>query len=250
VPEPRPVQEGREKADAVRFEEGLGRAPIRDLFGFIERNYRDVMVAVRPMADGPDGALLRAGDRWLIVINSNGQMLVRQRFTAAHELAHYLFDRDSDPIHLDHDLFGGDAPAETRANSFAVHLILPASVIRERLADGTFNLRKPETVVTLALEYGLSLQSLSWHLKNTLGLGESERQRIVNIPAPERLASRLGLAAQVREERAARNLKRWPRHYLLLASRAFERGKLDEAELAQLLEDPELVSEIVGVPPD
>jgi Zn-dependent peptidase ImmA (M78 family) len=250
VPESRPVREGREKADAVRFEHGLGRAPIRDLFGFVERNYRAVMVAVRPMVDGPDGALLRAGERWLIVVNSDGQMLVRQRFTAAHELAHYLFDRDSDPVHLDHDLFSGDVPAETRANSFAVHLILPASVIRERLADGTFNLHKPEAVVTLAIEYGLSLQSLSWHLKNTLGLGESERQRIVNIPTPLRLASRLGLAAQVKEERAARNRKSWPRQYLVLASRAFERGKLDKGELAQLLEDPELVSEIVGVPTD
>jgi hypothetical protein len=51
-------------------------------------------------------------------------------------------------------------------------------------------------------------------------------------------------------ERAARNRKSWPRQYLVFASRAFERGKPDEAELAQLLEDPELVSEIVGVPTD
>jgi hypothetical protein len=58
------------------------------------------------------------------------------------------------------------------------------------------------------------------------------------------------LAAQVREERAARNRTSWPQQYLVLASRAFERGKLDEAELAQLLEDPDLVSEILGVPPD
>lgn len=114
MPEPRPVREGREKADAMRFEHGLGRAPIRDLFGFIERNYPTVLVAVRPMPDGIDGALLRAGGRWLIVVNSDGQMLVRQRFTAAYELGHRLFDRDSDPVHLDHDLFGGDAPAETR----------------------------------------------------------------------------------------------------------------------------------------
>jgi len=248
VPESRPAREGREKADAVRFEHGLGRAPIRDLFGFIERNYPAVLVAVRPMADGPEGALLRAGERWLIIVNSDDQTLVRQRYAAAHELAHYLFDRD--PVHLDGDLFGGDAPAETRANAFAVHLILPASVVRERIADGTFNPRKPEAVVTLAIEYGLSLQSLSWHLKNVLGLSDSERRRIADIPTPFRLASRLGLAEQVREERAARNRTSWPQQYLVLASRAFERGKLNEDELAQLLEDPELVSEIVGAPAD
>jgi Zn-dependent peptidase ImmA (M78 family) len=250
VPEPRPVREGREKADAVRFEHGLGRAPIRDLFGFIERNHHEVLVVVRPMADGPDGALLRAGDRWLIVVNSDDRWLVRQRFTAAHELAHYLFDRDSSPVHLDGDLFGGEAPAETRANAFAVHLILPASVIRERMADGTLNPRKPEPVLTLAIEYGLSLQSLSWHLKNVLGLSEAERRRIADIPRPLRLANRLGLTEQIRQERAARDRTSWPQQYLVLAAQAFEHGKLDEGQLAELLEDPELASEIVGAPPE
>ncbi len=249
--EPRPVREGREKADAVRFEHGLGRAPIRDLFGFIERNHREVLVVVRPMAEGPDGALLRAGERWLIVVNSDDRLLVWQRFTAAHELAHYLFDRNSSTVHLDGDLFGGEAPAETRANAFALHLILPASVIRERIADGTFNSRKPEAVVTLAIEYGLSLQSLSWHLKNILGLSDSERRRIADIPTPLRLANRLGLTEQVRQERDARDRTSWPQQYLALASRAFERGKLNEAELAQLLdEDCKLVSEIVGATAD
>jgi Zn-dependent peptidase ImmA (M78 family) len=248
VPEPRPVREGREKADAIRFEHGLGHAPIRDLFGFIERNHPEVLVVVRPMPDGPDGALLRAGNRWLIVVNSHTYFLARQRFTAAHELAHYLFDRNSDPVHLDDDLFGGDTPAETRANAFAVHLILPASVIRERIREGTFNPRKPEAVVALAIEYGLSLQSLSWHLKNTLGLSDAERQRIADIQTPLRLASRLGLAEQARQERVARNRKSWPQQYLALAAQAFEHGKLNETQLAELLEDPKLASEIVGNP--
>ncbi len=244
--EPRPVQEGREKADAVRFEHGLGHAPIRDLFGFIERNHPQLLVAVRPMPDGPDGALLRAGKRWLIVVNSHENLLARQRFTAAHELAHYLFDRHSDPVHLDDDLFSGDNPAETRANAFAVHLILPARMIRERIREGTFNPLNPEEVVALAIEYGLSLQSLSWHLKNTVGISESERQRITDIKTPLRLASRLGLTEQARQERVARDRTSWPQQYLVLAAQAFEHGRLDEAQLAELLEDPELASEIVG----
>jgi hypothetical protein len=61
------------------------------------------------------------------------------------------------------------------------------------------------------------------------------------------LANQLGLTEHVRQERAARNRTSWPQQYLALASRAFERGKLDEAELAELLEDEKLVSEIVDV---
>jgi Zn-dependent peptidase ImmA (M78 family) len=228
VREPRPVQEGREKADAVRFEHGLGHAPVRDLFGFIERNYLEVLVAVRPMRDGPDGALLRAGKRWLIVVNSHENFLARQRFTAAHELGHYLFDRHSDPVH------------------FAVHFILPARMIRERIREGAFNPRNPKEGVALAIEYGLSLQSLSWHLKNTVGISESERQRIADIKTPLQLARRLGLTEQARQERVARDRTSWPQQYLVLAAQAYEHGRLDEAELAEMLEDPELATEIVG----
>jgi Zn-dependent peptidase ImmA (M78 family) len=247
VHEPRLVREGREKADAVRYEQGLGRAPIRDLFGFIERNFDGVLVIVRPMPDGPDGGLLRADDRWLIVVNSLDQTLARQRFTAAHELGHYLFDRHADPVHLDHSLFARPDPAETRANAFAVHLILPASVIQQRKGDAAFDPNDPSELVTLAMEFGLSLQSLSWHLKNVLGLSDAERRRIAAIPTPLRLASELGLANQVREELAAKGRFVWPQRYLALASRAFARGEVDQAELSRLLEDPDLAAEIATV---
>jgi len=60
----------------------------------------------------------------------------RKRFTAAHELAHYLFDRDSGPVHLDGDLFSGEAPVETRANSFAARL-------RGQTKPPAFNLGEP-----------------------------------------------------------------------------------------------------------
>jgi Zn-dependent peptidase ImmA (M78 family) len=249
VSESRPVREGRERADAVRFEYGLGSAPIRDLFGFIERNHPDLLVVVRPMQDGPDGALIRAGSQWLVVVNSHEQTLARQRFTAAHELAHYLFDRDRDPVHLDDDLFGGDAPTETRANAFAVHLILPAGVIRERIAQRTLNPSDSGTVVALAAEYGLSVQSLSWHIKNVLGLSDAERRRLAEIPT-FRLAKLLGLADYVRQERDAQNRIAWPQRYLALATRAFERGDLNKAELVQLLEDRDLVSEVAAVTSD
>jgi len=76
--------------------------------------------------------------------------------------------------------------------------------------------------------------------RNILGISDSEHQRTADIPTPLRLASGLGLADQAGQERAARNRKSSPQGYLVLASRAFERGKLDETELAQLLEDPEL----------
>jgi Zn-dependent peptidase ImmA (M78 family) len=247
VAESRPVQEGRQRAEAIRYEHGLGHAPIRDLFGFIERTHPDALVIRYPMPAGPDGALLRARGRWLIVVNSHDRMLARQRFTAAHELAHFLFDRDIDPVHLDRDLFDSSAPSETRANAFAVHLILPATVILQRRADATLDLRDPEALVGLAMEYGLSTQSFTWHLKNVLELTEAERRRIAQLLAePFRLARRVGLAERVRQEHRAENRPGWPRHYLALVWQAFDRGDLDKAKLHEFLEDPDLADEIIA----
>jgi Zn-dependent peptidase ImmA (M78 family) len=121
-----------------------------------------------------------------------------------------------------------NAPAETRANAFAVHFILPATVILQRRAEATLDLRDPEALVGLAMEYGLSAHSLTWHLKNVLDLTEAERRRIGQLVAePFRLARRLGLAERVRQEQRAESRPGWPRHYLALVWQAFDRGDLD-----------------------
>ena len=243
--EPRPVREGREKAEAVRFELGLGEAPIRDLFGFIERNY-PVLVVRRPMTDGPEGALIRIGERSLIVVNTSDYHLVRQRFTAAHELGHLVFDSASDPIQCDESLSEVHTPVEMRANAFAVHLLLPAAVLRLRFLQPDFNLLKDENIVSLAMEYGISGQSLSWHMKNVLALSESQRQQIAGIHEPFKIAIRLGMTDRVRQEKEARGAVGWPRKYVSMAAKAYESGRLDKQSLSDILEDEKLVSAVVA----
>jgi Zn-dependent peptidase ImmA (M78 family) len=243
--EPRPVREGREKAEAVRFELGLGEAPIRDLFGFIERNYA-VLVVRRPMPDGPEGALIRIGQRSLIVVNTSDCHLVRQRFTAAHELGHLVFDSASDPIQCDESLSEVNTPVEMRANAFAVHLLLPSAVLRLRFLQPDFNLLNDENIVSLAMEYGISGQSLSWHMKNVLSLTESQRQQIGSIHEPFKIAIRLGMTDRVRQEKEAMGAVGWPRKYVSMAAKAYESGRLDKASLGEILEDERLVSAVVN----
>lgn len=240
--EPPPVREGRIRAEAVRYEHDLGDAPVRDLFGFIERSYHRVYVVRHPMAHGPEGALLRHRDRWLIIVNSDEQYLARQRFTASHELAHLLFDSDRDPVHIDQTLFGrtGRDPIEMRANAFAVHFLLPADALRERFHDPTFDVDDDEQVVALAMEYGLSLQSLAWHLKNVCGISDRQRRRIHDLQ-PFRIAGRMGLADRVRNETRAANAHGWPSAYISLVAKAFDRGLIDEDEVQKALLDDQLI---------
>lgn len=236
----RPVREGREKAESVRYQHDLGDAPVRDLFGFIEKNFKDLLVVRFPMEAGPDGALLKANKRWIIVVNTWDQLLVRQRYTASHELGHYLFDREHSAIQIDRQILRGHSAVEVRANAFAVHFLLPATVLRTRFQSSEIKVDDPQSIVATAMEYGLSVQSLSWHMLNVLGISETDRQRIVDIRNPFRIAARMGLSYRVGQEMNAKNAKGWPRQYLALASRAFEANHIDEEEFASLIGDEEL----------
>lgn len=245
--EPATVRVGRLRAETVREDHGLALAPIRDLFGFIERTF-DLYVVRYPMAAGPAGALIRVGERRLIVVNSHDTPLARQRFTAAHELAHHLLDGESNVlIDTADQLRGIGGQSEVRANAFAVHLLVPRDVLLDRRAD----VWPPdgENLVALAMEYGISLQSLIWHASNILGLGEAERTELIQASErPYQIARRLGLHDRLRQEMAAKDAKGWPRRYLSLLVRAFEQRHLREEELEAWLEDPDLVDDILSNP--
>jgi Zn-dependent peptidase ImmA (M78 family) len=91
------------------------------------------------MDDNISGWIERTGDGYSVAVNSN-HPVVRQRFTAAHELGHYIYHRD---------LLGngvGDTRAyraegtnlpnssvlpihERQANSFAANLLMPRKAI-------------------------------------------------------------------------------------------------------------------------
>ena len=237
--EPRTVAEGREKALALRYSHNLSTSPIPDLFGFIERVFPDTMVIRRPMPDGPVGALVRAGLDWLIIVNTYISFLARQRFTAAHELGHRLFDADRGDLY-EQNLFI-TAPAETRANAFAVNLLLPSTVLRARHHDGGLDPDHDEQIIALAVEYGLSLSSLSFHLKNNDIISEKRRNEIAAIKSPLAIAAKLGLSDRVTEERQARSITRWPSRYVRLAFSARDNGHIDQNEFAALLEQDRIV---------
>lgn len=246
--EPALVREGRLKADGLRAAHGLGVAPIRDLFGFIERAFPGLFVVRYPMPQGPAGALIKIAERRLIVVNSEESPLARQRFTAAHELAHHLMDEDAEVL-IDEveQLQGAGGAHEVRANAFAVHLLVPKEVVSDRRdellpADG-------ESIVSLAMEYGISVQSLIWHASNVLGLSDSDRnEMLASARRPYLIARRMGLQDRVRQEMAAQGAIGWPRRYLSLLVQAMESGRVRAGELESWLEDPDLARELRSVP--
>ncbi|MBL0002990.1 MAG: ImmA/IrrE family metallo-endopeptidase [Actinomycetales bacterium] len=114
--------QARRRAESFRREHDLGHAPLGDLVELlIDTCGVDVVVMD---ADGAEHALTMRDpmyDRTVIAVATQ-EHSVRQRTSIAHELAHVLWhDEDLGP----ETSFGGRTPIESRADSFARHLLLP-----------------------------------------------------------------------------------------------------------------------------
>lgn len=144
------------------------RPPPLDIVGLI----RDLGIEYReiPMPEENSGRIDRYGDRFVITVNKN-EGIQRQRFTAAHECAHFLLHRDLlKHGHADR-LFGpaaGSNPPdpftrqhEYQANNLAADLLMPASDIKRRYPD--------EGVDALARRYQVSRAAMAVRLRS-LGL--------------------------------------------------------------------------------
>lgn len=222
----RPQAEGAERARALRFEYGLGDAPLRDVFSLIERRFPAVLVIRRPMATGPQGVLLRDGPRHVIIVNTTNRCLADQRLTAAHELGHLLFDADRAGVQIDDDLNAGGSAGELRAQSFAVNFLLPAEVLLGRARESRALADDTRALGSLALEYGIDAPSLALHMKQTFGLGEAERDRIAAVDL-RRIGVEQGLLDEVRHEHTARGSVSFPSRYIALLAEAIRRGSID-----------------------
>jgi Zn-dependent peptidase ImmA (M78 family) len=91
----------------------------------------------------------------------------------AHELCHILYDRGyGNSLAIASGPWAPPA-VEKRANAFAAMLLMPRSLLRERIAHLARPLTTPEDVASLARGLGVSYTSLLPHLYN-VGLMEEE----------------------------------------------------------------------------
>lgn len=222
----RAVDQGKRLAREVRNEWGLGNDPLPDLFGLIEER-AGVLVVLEPLGGDLDGLCAHADALALIVVDSSAA-LGRQRFTAAHELCHFLLGEGS-TLHVDERIFG-QAVEEMRANAFAAHFLMPADGVdryrRERPVDGL-------VATELQYTFGVSLDALLWHLLN-LGAIDDEARRRLAEPGARALAYRNGYAAEWDRIEGERGIRRPPRPLLERALTAYGEGRLGIEPVARL----------------
>lgn len=134
---------------------------------------------LRKDVESISGFIVRNDGKTVIGVNSSN-VQVRQRFTIAHELGHYLLHSpNTDDVHIDSGFevrfrdelsSQGTDRSEQEANFFAAELLMPQKFLESDLknignldlVDGEFL----ESLENLAQKYTVSRQSLLFRLTN------------------------------------------------------------------------------------
>lgn len=225
---------GQVSAQRVRDGMGVGEEPLTDLVGLAEE--LGFPVAFRPLPstvcgfnvrDEREGAVTR------LIIVSTRDPWTRQRYTLAHEICHGLYDDDGQVIVDLVDV--PDVLPELRAESFARHLMLPASSLRREVTRARAQ-RDSWQVLTarLMVRWGISRTAVLRALVDDELADPADISAVRDRPV-ERLMADAGLLEQWRELSADQSEPSGSPLLVARALEAFGRGLVGVRVLAELL---------------
>jgi len=124
--------------------------------------YLGLEVVEELMEDDISGYLEFKSGQWVAGLNALHHRN-RQRFTLAHELAHFVLHRNERASFVDHTFTrreGMADPVESEADRFAAELLMPEVAVRSFVREGLTNLTK------LAEKFQVSLLAMRYRVKN------------------------------------------------------------------------------------
>ena len=159
--------------EQVRAEHGaildkyLSSYPVK--LGNLARELGVGAIKVSSMRTGVSGQIMKEDGDYIIRVNRN-EARERQRFTIAHELAHYLLHRDvidhsPDGI-TDNVLYRSGAPQqiEFQANRLAADLVMPMDLVQKKLDDDFGGIVTEATIESLAASFQVSKAAMEIRL--------------------------------------------------------------------------------------
>jgi Zn-dependent peptidase ImmA (M78 family)/transcriptional regulator with XRE-family HTH domain len=226
-----PELAGEELATAERNRLGLGDGPVGNLRDRLES---DVGLRIFYIDMPAKVAGLFAYNETLggcIAVNAQ-HPAGRQRWTLAHEYAHFLTSRYSPEVTL---LFDKKrSPREQLADGFAENFLMPATGLNRRFSE-LYRAREGQVmladVCTIASLYAVSVQALVRRLEDLKRLPVGLWDRLVVEGFRQQEGHRLPVQEDVGPQEA-----QLPLRYELLAFQAYRDGRLSEGQFASYLE--------------
>lgn len=166
------VSRAQAEAMAVLQKHRITEAPV-DVAALAEES--NIRVVYQDLKDEISGMLVQTAEETVIGVNARHHPN-RQRFTLAHELAHFHLHPHTPTVYVDgmmvhfrgEDL-GKAEPVEVEANAFAAALLMPEDFLRRDLQDRTIDIFDETAVRRVAQHYKVSVQALTLRLMQ-LGL--------------------------------------------------------------------------------
>jgi IrrE N-terminal-like domain len=143
----------KQKGEACAKEQGYTALPV-DPFAIAAKN--DIEVKGKPdAAEGVSGMLLRHGNAFGILYATHLDNEGFQRFSVAHELAHYFLEGHIDHVlpkdgaHVSEAGFTSADPYEMEADQFAAGLLMPGDLFKRELSKRDAGLATVEAMAGL-----------------------------------------------------------------------------------------------------
>ena len=235
------VNETAEDARNYRMHVGLDlRGPIPDLLHVVE-DAAGVAVSILDLPDGVSGAYTCEEGQGFAFVNMN-DVVVRQRFTLAHELAHHVY-RDASIIDPELNVFGSPkSMRERRANTFAAEFLIPLQAVNAWMEARGATEVDLRLVVELASFFRVSARTALIRLQLARFVDPNEppgKALDASIESKEhtRLAKRLGIeeVPDALSDIKRKGLQRAPAKMWEYAVIGYERGLLTVERIAEAL---------------
>ena len=129
----------------------------------------EVSIKVSSMNTGVSGQIMKEGDHYTIRVNRH-EARERQRFTIAHELAHFFLHKpviDSSPDGIkDNVLYRSGEPEriEYEANRLAADIVMPMPLVAKVLSDEFGGVVTEATIESLAARFQVSKAAMEIRL--------------------------------------------------------------------------------------
>ncbi|BAY08195.1 ImmA/IrrE family metallo-endopeptidase [Calothrix sp. NIES-2098] len=133
-----------------------------------------LMVEFVPLGEEVSGLLVIENGKGTIGINE-AHASVRQRFTLAHEIGHYILHKDQSELFIDKKYTAifrdtrsssGELRREIQANQFAAALLMPRKLVENEINVRALDLGDDCTLRKLAEDFEVSIQAMAYRLSN------------------------------------------------------------------------------------
>ena len=160
-------------AEKLIDELGISEMPIP-----VEKIAEHAGCIVKPFDDDKDGisGVFMVKNSVPTIGYNSKQSLVRQRFTIAHELGHFVLHNNNDPrnVYVDHNTYPlfrdqnsstGSSLIEQQANAFAAALLMPEKLVVNEVKNLNVDLTDESPALSeLASKFNVSMMALSIRL--------------------------------------------------------------------------------------